>query len=82
MNNKTYDDYKRWQQAHQPHSVHVNNKVHRAYEDWCAHHNCDEDKADLLANFFDNYDEEDVKLIASFLSSDEFEEYAESEDYN
>jgi len=47
-----------------------------------VHNNCDEDKAGLLADFFDQYDEEDVKLIADFIRSDAYADYAESEDYN
>lgn len=46
---------------------------------YCYWHHCDEDELNLLAHFFNKYDEEDVKFIANFLRSDE---YAESEEYS
>lgn len=90
-------DYKNWQHNHHPHSVHVSKRVEDDYKHWknhpshhqSAHHycawgpgDCDGDEADVLDNFFDDYDKKDIKVIVDFLRSDAYDAYVESEDYN
>lgn len=71
--------------THHSHYAKATKQQEKDYYSWCQQNwgkcqNLDSEDADLLADFFDKYEDEDIKVVSDFLRARAEDEYDESYD--